>query len=440
MLKITAIGGYNEVGKNMTAVHVDEEIIILDMGLHLESYIRYTEEEDLINITRQELRKVGAIPDDTILKNKDKVSAIIPTHAHLDHVGAMIFMAEKYKAPIICTPYTNEVIRQISQDEKIELKNEIKVLNVNSTIKLSKNITIEFINMTHSTPQTVMVAIHTKYGIIIYANDFKLDNHPMLGKKPNYQRLEELGKEGVTCLICDSTRAERMEKTPSELVAKEMLRDVLLGVNSKGKAVIVTTFSSHIARLKSILEFGHKMNRKTVFLGRSLAKYIEAAENIDLVHFSKEAEIVKFGDKVRKRLKKISKEGADKYLLVVTGHQGEQKATLSRVAKGEFEFKFKPEDHVVFSCTVIPSEINIENRKALELELESKGIRIFKDIHTSGHASREDLRDLLNLVNPKHLIPAHGNDSMKSALASLAAEKGFKNIHIMHDGDTLTIQ
>src|SRR3990167_974606 len=187
---------------------------------------------------------------------------------------------------------------------------------------VSNNIKIEFINMTHSTPQTVMVAVHTRYGIILYANDFKFDNHPTLGKKPNYERLEELGKKGIKALICDCTRADQPIKTPSELVAKEMLRDVMLGVDSRGKAVIVTTFASHLARLKSIIEFGRKMNRKIIFLGRSLAKYIEAGENIGIVNFSREVEIVKFGKQIKNRIKKIENEPRDRYLLVVTGHQG----------------------------------------------------------------------------------------------------------------------
>jgi len=287
-----------------------------------------------------------------------------------------------------------------------------------------------------------MVAVHTPEGIILYANDFKFDNHPIIGKKPNYEKLAELGKKGVLAMVVDCTRAKQAIKTPSEMVAKEMLRDVMLGCNSKGHAVIVTTFSSHLARLKSIIEFGKKMNRKIVLLGRSLAKYVQAGENIGIINFSQDVEIVKFGSKIKKRLKKISKERRDKYLLVVTGHQGEPKATLSKMARKEIPFKFFPEDHIIFSCTVIPSEINIENRIKLEDQLKSYGVRIFKDIHTSGHASREDLRDLINLVKPKHVIPAHGEPDMKQALVDLCLEKGYKKdktVHILKDGSKLTV-
>ena len=411
MIEICAVGGYNEVGKNMTAIKVDDEVVIIDMGLHMENYIKFTEEdEDVRNISAAQLLKVGAIPDDSVIKDwRSKVKAIIPTHAHLDHVGALIFLANKYKAPIICTPFTREVIKTISTDEKIKLKNNIKTLNVNSTYKLSKNITVEFINMTHSTPQTVMVALHTKYGVILYANDFKFDNHPIIGKKPNYKRLKELSKKGVLCAIVDCTRAKRHVKTPSENVAREMLRDVMLGTDSKNKTVIVTTFSSHLARLKSIVEFGKRMNRKIVFLGRSLAKYTQSGENIGLVNFSKEVEIVKFGKQIRRKLKEIEADGREKYLMVVTGHQGETKATLSKIADKVLPFKLYSEDHIIFSCTIIPSPTNIANREMLENKLKKHGVRIFKDIHVSGHAAREDLRDLINLVQPKNLIPAHGD-------------------------------
>ena len=441
MIEVCTIGGYNEVGKNMTAVRVDDEVVIIDMGLHLDNYIKCTEdeEEDMVEVSAAQLVKVGAIPNDKVIENwKEKVKAIVPTHAHLDHVGALIFLSNKYKAPILCTPFTAEVIKTISKDENIKLKNVIKVLNVNSVYWISDKIKIEFINMTHSTPQTVMVAVHTPDGILLYANDFKFDNHPTLGKKPNYDRLGQLGKDGVKVLICDCTRARQPIKTPSEMVAKEMLRDVMLGVDSKDKAVIVTTFASHLARLKSIIEFGKKMNRKIVFLGRSLAKYTAAGEKVDLVNFSKDVEIVKFGKQIKRRLKKIEREGKDKYLLVVTGHQGEPKSTLAKMVNGGIPFNFNAEDHVIFSCTVIPSEINKKNRAEVEKRLREHGVRIFRDIHASGHASKEDLRDLINLVNPENIIPAHGDKEMKEALVDLAIEKGYKlgkTVHMMRDGD-----
>jgi len=442
-IEICGIGGYTEVGRNCTAIKVDDEVIICDMGIYLESYIRFTEDEDIINLNPDELISVGAIPDVTkIDKWKNKVKAIVPSHAHLDHIGGLAFLAGRFNAPIIGTPFTISVFNAILRDEKIKPKNKVVTLNAGSKYKISENITIEFINMTHSTPQTVTIAIHTKYGIIIYANDFKFDNQPVLGKKPDYDRLRELGKQGVFALICESTYARDAIKMPSESVAKEMLRDVLLGTDTRKKAVIVTTFSSHIARLKSIIEFGKKMNRKIVFLGRSLAKYALAAEDIGLVNFSKQVEIVKYSSKIKRKLKKIMADGKHKYLLVVTGHQGEPKATLSKMINEKMDFKLSAEDLVIFSCKTIPTPINIENREHLERTLKDMNVRIFKDIHVSGHAGREDLRDMINMIKPKHLIPSHGFSEMREALQGLALEMGYdkKRIYLIEDGKTIILE
>lgn len=443
MITICAVGGYNEVGKNMTAVKVDDEVVILDMGLQLEKYIAYTEdeEEDIKNITAPQLTKVGAIPDMAKIEDwRKRVKAIITTHAHLDHIGAIPFLAKKFKANIYCTPFTKAVLKIILKDEKIHLRNKIVSVNANSGFAVSKNISVEFINMTHSTPQTVMIALHTKYGTIIYANDFKFDNFPTLGKKPNYKRLKEIGEKGVKCLILDSIYSKNSTKTPSESVAREMLKEVL-SLDLQGKTVFITTFASHLARLKSIIEFSKRLNRKILFLGRSLAKYVQAGEEVGIINFSKDVEIVKYGAKIRKRLRKI-KNPAD-YVFVCTGHQAEPKSVLSKLVNNVFQFEFKPGDYLIFSSGVIPVPINIANREALEKILKEKGVRIFKDIHVSGHAAKEDQRDLIQMTKPAHIIPAHGDFSMASALAELAIEEGYKlgdGIHIMKDGQRIIIK
>ncbi|HJO01933.1 MAG TPA: RNase J family beta-CASP ribonuclease [Candidatus Woesearchaeota archaeon] len=442
MIEIYAVGGYNEVGKNCTAINVDGEVLIIDLGIHLENYIRLTEDEDLVKINADKLMDVGAVPNISVLDNvKRNVKAIVVGHAHLDHVGAVPYVANKFNAPVICSPYTAEVLKNILKDDKIRINNDIKTLNLNSFYKISENIKIEFIHITHSVPQAALIAIHTDYGIILYANDFKFDLYPVLGKKPNFKRLEELGKEGIIASVVESTYASDARKMPSESVAREMLKDVLLGTDNKDNLIIVTTFSSHIARLKSIIEFGQKLNRKIIFLGRSLAKYVKAAENIGIVDFSKDVEIVKYGRQIERMLKKVDKD-REKYLLIVTGHQGEPKSVLYKIAKGEFEFDLYPEDSVVFSCRTIPTPTNIENRDALENELKQTGVRIFKDIHQSGHAAREDLRDFINLVKPKNIIPAHGTKEMRDALAELCTEMGYKtgkNIFLIKDGQKIEL-
>ncbi|MFT4304642.1 MAG: RNase J family beta-CASP ribonuclease [Candidatus Woesearchaeota archaeon] len=426
MIKVCTIGGYNEIGRNCTAIKIDNEVVILDLGLHLERYIRYTEDEDIKKISSEELVKVGALPDLSIIDEWIKdVVALVPTHAHLDHVGGIPYLSDIFNAPIISTPFTNAVIKAILNDEKMHLKNPLKVVNINSKYRISENIEIEFVNITHSTPHTAMVVLHTKYGAIIYANDFKIDNFPTLGLKPNFDKLKEIGKKGVICLIIDSLYADTAGKTPSEEVAKTMLKDVLLSTNSDEKAIVVTTFSSHIARIKSIVEIAKQMNRKILFLGRSLSKYVNAAEECGIINFSDEVEIVKYSSQVKKRIKQLNNE-KEKYIVVCTGHQGEKQAVLSKIARDEINFKIGKDDIIIFSCTVIPTNLNISNREELETELEKKGIRIFKDIHVSGHGSKEDMRDIINILNPKYIIPAHSDLRREALMAKIASDMGYE--------------
>jgi ribonuclease J len=436
MIEVITIGGCSEVGKNMTAIKIDDEIIILDMGLYLPAVLKF-EEGDPHELTTKDLIKIGAVPDDSVLeKYKDKVKAIIFGHCHLDHIGALPYLANHYNCPIIGSPYTLEVLKNLLEEHETTIKNRFKQLNINSHLEISENIKIEFINITHSTPQTVLIVIYTKHGTIVYANDFKLDNHPIIGKKPDYDKLKELSKKGILLLIMDSLYSNLDAKTPSEKVAKEMLKDVLLGTKNEDNLIIVTTFSSHIARLKSIIEFGKNLDRKIVFLGRSLYNYVTAAEKVGLVDFSKQVEIIGFRSLVKKKLRMIEKEGRGNYLVVCTGNQGEPEAILTKMAnKKDIQFEFLPNDIVIFSCRTIPTEMTIKNRENLEKRLKQFHVRIFKDIHTSGHAAREDHRDFINILKPKHIIPVHGGRDITKGLETLSEEMGYKLNKTVHFGD-----
>ncbi len=442
-IDVCTIGGFTRVGGNSVAIKVGEEVVILDMGLNMEMYVNYSEDrEDVGAKTYEELLKVGAVPDYKAIKEwQDKVIAIVPSHAHLDHIGAMPFSMKLFPtAKVVCTPYTAEVLNTIIADEQIQVTNKIIPIALNGTYQLSKNIKAEFVHVTHSIPHTAIVVLHTPQGKIMYANDYKFDMHPTLGQKPNLERLGELGKEGIDLLIVECLYAHEHRKMPSEGVAKQMLRDVMFGVQSKGKAMIVTTFSSHIARLKSIIEMGHKLNRKVVLVGRSLSKYVLAAQRIGLVNFGKEVEFIRSRDRVEKLFSKIRKDGKEKYVIVCTGHQGEPKAILSRMARGEFDFTFDEGDMVIFSCSVIPVEVNRRNRNKLDSDLRAKNVRLFTDVHVSGHAAREDHRDLIELVKPRHIIPAHAGADKAQMMKELAEQLGYKNTHIMQDGKKLRIE
>ncbi|OGH87249.1 MAG: hypothetical protein A2206_02920 [Candidatus Magasanikbacteria bacterium RIFOXYA1_FULL_40_8] len=305
----------------------------------------------------------------------------------------------------------------------------------------NKKYKVEFINITHSTLQTSMIALHTDEGIVLYSNDFKLDNNPILGKKPNYERLKEIGKEGVKVMIVDSLYSGDERKTASEKVARTLLEEVMLTTNNEKAAVFVTTFSSHIARLKSIVEFGKQLNRRIIFLGRSLNKYVVSASKVDLCPFIHDIEIATYKNQLEKKLKLISK-NRSQYLVVCTGHQGEPGSIMDRISRNKLPFQFENGDHAIFSSSVIPTKINIENRERLDQRLRKRGTRLFSNIHVSGHAGREDLRDFINMVNPEHIIPAHGSHDKISPMVSLGEELGYKNnknIHLLNDRQKLDL-
>jgi len=427
-MRIYTIGGYSEVGKNMTVIETEDDAIIIDAGLYLPPIVEIEEKEGLM--TEKRLRSINAIPEDTILDSlgiRNKVRAIIIGHAHLDHVGAVPYLAGRYNADVVGTPFTMEVLKTLIHDENIQFKNPIKTIHPNSsyTVRGNKEIKIEFINITHSTPQSSLIAVRTKEGNVLYANDFKFDNSPQLGQKPNYDAIKKLAKESVKALVVESLYAAEERKTPSEKVAKALLEDVMMTIENKNSGMIVTTFSSHIARLKSITEFGRALNRKVVFFGRSLHKYVSAAITCGICPFEKQISLLGYKRQVLSMLKKVNAE-KNKYLIVCTGHQGEPGSILDRISRNETPLNLSQNDNVIFSSRVIPSAVNIANRGQLDKRLKQKGVRIFTDVHVSGHAGREDLRDFINMVGPEHVIPAHGDLSKLSALAELANELGYK--------------
>ncbi len=276
---IVAVGGYEEVGRNMTAIRAGKDIVIMDMGVRLDR-IQIHEETEMEKMHSLDLIQMGAIPDDKVMNNVDgNVVGIVCSHGHLDHIGAVPKLAHRYKnSPIIGTPFTAELIRQeIEQERKFAVTNKVIPLACGEMMELSKNITIELVRVQHSIVDCAFIAVHTPSGVILYACDFKIDRTPVIGEVPNFKRLKQLGKSGVLAMLTESTNVQRSGKTPSEAVARDLVWDALLGTEETESGVIVTTFSSHIARLKSIIEAAEKMNRVPVLLGSSMERYFGTA-------------------------------------------------------------------------------------------------------------------------------------------------------------------
>ena len=392
------------------------------------------------------MRKIGALPDDMILDKmgwRDKVRAIIIGHAHLDHIGALPYLAHRYpQAQIIATPFTMAFFNVLLEDNKIAVKNKQTILKGNFSMKIkghTEEYTLEFINVTHSTIQCVLCALHTKEGIFFYALDYKFDNYPVMGQPTNYKRLKELGKKGVKALVVEALYSGVERRTPSERIARNMVEDAFSRIRNVKSAIFVTTFSSHISRLKSIVDFGRRTNRRIVFLGRSLNKYVNCAIKVGECPFQKDIEMIKYRNQVNSFLKKLDKERG-RYLVVCTGHQAEPNSILDRIVNDETPFKFKSDDNVIFSSSVIPVPINIHSRDKMDKKLMKKGVRIQTDVHVSGHAGREDLRDIIEMLVPKHIIPAHGTLQQETPLIELSKEMGYRfgeTSHLSSNGKIL---
>ena len=440
---IIAVGGYNEMGRNMTAVHVGGDIIIFDMGLRLDQ-VQIHEDVEIERMHSLDLIKIGAIPDDTVMKGVDgTVRAIVCTHGHLDHIGAISKLAHRYRAPIIATPYTIGLIKQLIKSErKFPAENELVEMNAGETREVSKNLTIEFIRVQHSTLDCVFIAVHTPRGILLYANDFKMDRTPTLGEPPDIKRLKQIGKEGVFLMITESTNAAIVGKTPSERIAKDLLNDVLIGTEETESGVIVTTFSSHIARIAATLKIAEKMDRIPVLMGRSMDKYVKLAAKMGYIQLPENLKIYGVRKNIDKAFTRIAAEGKEKYLPIVTGHQGEPGAVLERISMDNTGYRIENGDKVIFSANVIPTPSTRANRHALETKLKMRGARIYDGVHVSGHACKEDHWELLRMINPEHVIPAHGNIVMHSSYIEMAENTGYvlsDTIHLLRNGEELIL-
>lgn len=438
-VEVIAIGGYEEVGKNMSAVKIGEDVVIFDMGIHLDR-VHIHEDTDMARMHSLDLIERGIIPDDTLMKEVDgKVRAIVFTHGHLDHIGAVGKLAHRYEAPLIGTPYTMGLIEKtIKSEKKFKVNNPLQVLNPGEKIQLSPDITLEFVHTTHSLPQTVNAALHTSEGIIVYSNDFKFDNHQMLSPPPDYKRLRELGRQGVLALIVETTRmTEKQEvKTYSEKVARLNLEDVMGQALTEKEGMIITTFSSHIERIQAICNIANQSDRQILLLGRSMERFGSIAEKLGILDLPPTASIYGSPKAVNRALAHADAKRED-YLLVTTGHQGEVDALLPRIANNKTNFQVRRGDNVLISAPIIPSPMNIANRNVMEKRLKSSGARIYPNIHVSGHAGPEDHRDYIRMLNPEHIIPSHGDLEMLAAYTELAEEEGYKmgnNIHLLRNG------
>lgn len=415
--KVFALGGLGEVGKNMYCVMHDNEIVITDAGV--------TFPDDMMGIDY-------IIPDFTFLKkNERKIKALFITHGHEDHIGAIPFLLQTVNIPALYAPnQAVGLIKRKLEERNIDYKN-LFVYNEDTKVKF-KNISVEFFMTTHSIPDSHGICIHTPNGTIVTTGDFKFDFTP-IGPMANLHKMAEIGKKGVTLLLSDSTNALNEGMSASESKVDEALSDIFKKHDGR---IIIATFASNIYRLKHIVDTCKRNDRKIAIFGRSMNNNIEISIE---------------GGYIKNKEIFITPEEANsmpdnKVCLLCTGSQGEPLAALSRIANGNHkQIKLKGNDTVVFSSSAIPGNAVSISRTINKLYL--KGVKVYtntslSDVHTSGHASEEELKLMIRLIKPKYFMPFHGEYRMLKKHADIGIMCGIpkENTFVLGNGDVLNIK
>ncbi|WP_224335331.1 ribonuclease J [Haloprofundus halobius] len=446
-IEIATIGGYEEVGRQMTAVRAGSDVVVFDMGLNL-SQVLIHDNVETEKMHSLDLIDMGAIPDDRVMSDLEgDVKAIVPTHGHLDHIGAISKLAHRYDAPIVASPFTIELVKQQVQGEnKFNVNNDLVKMSAGETMSIgdSGQVELEFVNVTHSIIDAINPVIHTPEGAIVYGLDKRMDHTPVIGDPIDMKRFREIGREGngVLCYIEDCTNAGRKGRTPSESVARRHLKDVMTSVEDYDGGIVATTFSSHIARVTSLVEFAKDIGRQPVLLGRSMEKYSGTAERLNFVDFPDDLGMYGHRKSVDRTFKRIMKEGKENFLPIVTGHQGEPRAMLTRMGRGETPYELDDGDKVIFSARVIPEPTNEGQRYQSERLLKMQGARIYDDIHVSGHLREEGHYTMLDALQPQHVIPAHQNLKGFAPYVSLCESQGYtlgRDVHVTSNGNMIQL-
>ena len=443
-IELATIGGYEEVGRQMTAVRAGDDIVVFDMGLNL-SKVLIHDNVETERMHSLDLIDMGAIPDDRVMSDLDgEVQAIVPTHGHLDHIGAISKLAHRYDAPVVATPFTTELVKQeVESEEKFGVGNDLVKMDPGESMEIGEGLELEFVNVTHSIIDAINPVLHTPEGSIIYGLDKRIDHTPVIGDPIDMDRFREIGREGegVLAYIEDCTNANKKGRTPSENVAREHLRDVLYSMEDYDGGIVATTFSSHIARVKSLIEFARDIDRTPILLGRSMETYSGTAKRIG-IDFPSDVEMVGYRQSIEQTFERIMNEGKENFLPVVTGHQGEPRATLTRMGRGETPYELEDGDKVVFSARVIPEPTNEGQRYQAEKLLRMQGARIYDEVHVSGHLCQEGHYEMLDALQPEHVIPAHQNMSGFSGYVDLASNRGYKlgrDLHVTSNGNVIQL-
>jgi len=414
-LQIIPLGGLGEIGKNMTVIRVDDEILLIDSGLMFP-------DEDMLGIDL-------VIPDISyLLENRDMVKAIVLTHGHEDHIGALPYVLKQLNVPVYGTRLTLGILEGRLKENNVDSSNlhpvmQGDIINVGC-------FSVGFIRVNHSIPDAVGLSIKTPVGMIVHTGDFKLDYTPIDGKMTDFRRFSDLGNKGVLVMMADSTNAEREGHTPSESTVGTAFDKAFHNAKQR---IIVATFSSNVHRIQQVINTACRYKRKVAVLGRSMVNVVNISLELGYID-APEGTIIDIDE--------INNYPMSQVVIITTGSQGEPMSALTRMAMSDHrKVGIVPGDTIIISATPIPGNEKLVSKTIDNLLKQGANVIYGRSngIHVSGHASQEELKLMHNLVRPKFFIPVHGEYRMLVRHAKLAQELGMpkENIFIGENGQIL---
>ena len=414
VLRIVPLGGLGEIGKNMMVIETRDDIVVVDCGLMFP-------EEEMLGVDL-------VIPDVSyLLENEEKVRAILITHGHEDHIGALPYILRQINVPVYTPRLASGLINVKLREHRMARESTIKVIEPGTRYQLG-GIGVEFFRVAHSIPDSCGVILHTPVGVVVHTGDFKLDHTPIMGQHTDLNRLAELGEQGVMLLCADSTYAEIEGYTPSERMVGEALDYIM--ATAEGR-VIVGTFASLISRIQMVVDAAARHGRRVFVVGRSM---------VDNTQMALEMGYLQDPQHIITRIEDMRRYDPNEIAIMTTGTQGEPTAGLARMANKDHRFvEIMPGDTVVMSSSPIPGNEGLVNRVVDNLF--KLGARVLynrvANVHVRGHAAQEELKLILSLVKPRYFIPIHGEYRHMTIHARLAQDMGIPAAHtfVLEDGD-----
>lgn len=418
-LRVMALGGLNEIGKNMTVLECENDIIIIDCGLGFP-------DDDMLGIDL-------VIPDISYLEqNADKIRGIFLTHGHEDHIGALPYVLRNLQIPVYGTRLTLGIVRYKLEEHGLSGSALLNTVTAGDKIKAGC-FNVEFVHVNHSIADACCLAINTPIGYVVHSGDFKLDLTPIDGEMMDITRLGEIGKQGVTLLMCESTNVDQSGFTPSERLVGRSFDNIFM--QNKDKRIVIATFSSNVHRVQQIINTSARHNRKVAITGRSMLNIVKAAVELGYMSFPKGVLI---------DINELSRYPKNQITIITTGSQGEPMSALHRMTFGGHDkISLGREDLVVISAHAIPGNEKLVGN--IINELLRNGVSVFHDsvveVHVSGHAREEEIKLMHALIKPKYFMPVHGEFKHLMRHKELAVSMGEKeeSVFVMEIGQMLEI-